>query len=64
MVLVVIPLSVMLLVEWFQRGKGHGFDFGNSPRYKVVRWCIYLSTALLIIALQQQKVSPFIYFQF
>jgi D-alanyl-lipoteichoic acid acyltransferase DltB (MBOAT superfamily) len=64
MVLVVIPLSVMLLVEWFQRGKGHGFDFGNSPRYKVVRWCIYLSTALVIIALQQQKVSPFIYFQF
>ena len=64
MVLVVIPLSVMLLVEWFQRGKGHGFDFGNSPRYKVVRWCIYLSTALLIIALQQPKVSPFIYFQF
>ena len=64
MVLVVIPLSVMLLVEWFQRGKGHGFDFGNSPRYKVVRWCIYLSTALLIIVLQQPKVSPFIYFQF
>lgn len=52
---------VMLLVEWFNRGKEHPFQIEIKSR--VLRWGFYLLIALLCLTQAGQQVQ-FIYFQF
>jgi len=59
---VLVFIFVMLVVEWFQRYKKHGFDF-SSLRFQWLRWLIYYVT---VYALYYYGGEPqdFIYFQF
>ena len=62
--LMVFSILLMLAVEWLQRSKAHGLEFGNGSRYRWVRWCIYLIVTLMVFVLQSSKATQFIYFQF
>ena len=62
--LMVFSILLMLAVEWLQRSKAHGLEFGNDSRYRWVRWCIYLIVTLMVFVLQSSKATQFIYFQF
>lgn len=57
-----IFIFVMVMVEWIQRKREFTFDFSDSIP-KVVRWCIYLATCLIILCCTGQQ-AEFIYFQF
>ena len=54
-------ISIMLLVEWFNRKKEHAFAFNVKSVY--LRWGIYILVALLCLT-QAGKQVLFIYFQF
>lgn len=61
-----IPIiSILIIIEWFQRGKQHGFEFSNSGllRYRLVRYVLF-SAALLAVIAFRGGVKAFIYFQF
>ena len=62
--LMVFSILLMLAVEWLQRSKAHGLEFGNGSQYRWVRWCIYLIVTLMVFVLQSSKATQFIYFQF
>lgn len=64
LILMIGSIMIMVLVEWMQRTKEHGLDFGYGPRKRLLRWCIYLGIALMIFVLQSPKTTQFIYFQF
>ena len=53
---------LMLVVEWLQRGRGHGLDM-RGVRYGVVRYACYLTTLAMIFVYGIFN-ETFIYFQF
>ncbi|HMJ67931.1 MAG TPA: MBOAT family O-acyltransferase [Cyclobacteriaceae bacterium] len=55
-------ISIMLVVEWFQRTKQHGLEFDQFAS-RPVRWAIYFLIILLTLNYFQQN-QQFIYFQF
>lgn len=57
-----VAIVVMLLVEWFQRDKEHGFDL-SGIKWGVVRYAAYLAVLFLAFAFGGHAVN-FIYFQF
>jgi D-alanyl-lipoteichoic acid acyltransferase DltB (MBOAT superfamily) len=59
---IIFFIVVMLLTEWFQRGKEHGLAIHNlTPIY---RWVIYVIIIFIIGMFMQTDESPFIYLQF
>lgn len=56
-------IGFMLLVEWYNRGKEHGFDI-NVIKRRWVRWCIYLLLVVIMVFFKSYDNSHFIYFQF
>ena len=59
---IVFSLSIMLVIEWFQRNKEHGLDIGNL--HPIMRYCIIIAIFELIIFFLPATPSQFIYFQF
>ena len=57
-----VAIGIMLLVEWFQRDKEHGFDL-SGIKMGVVRYTAYLAVLFMTFALGGHTVN-FIYFQF
>ena len=57
-----VAIGIMLLVEWFQRDKEHGFDL-SGIKVGVVRYAAYLAVLFLTFAFGGHAVN-FIYFQF
>ena len=57
-----VAIVIMLLVEWFQRDKEHGFDVSGIKR-GVIRYAAYLAVLFLTFAFGGHAVN-FIYFQF
>ena len=55
-------IVIMLVVEWFQRGKEHGLDLSNIKQVWVRTLIYYCIVFILVIA--SGKSSTFIYFQF
>lgn len=60
-ILVYIPL--LLLIEWWQRGRQHGLEIQQSVPKRSLRIAIY-TVLLLLIEMAMGKPSEFIYFQF
>lgn len=58
----VVFVAAMLLVEWLQRGRGHGLDM-SGVRYRAVRYACYLAV-LAVIFVYGVFNETFIYFQF
>lgn len=58
----VVFVAAMLLVEWLQRGRGHGLDM-SDVRYRAVRYACYLAV-LAVIFVYGVFNETFIYFQF
>jgi hypothetical protein len=58
----VVFVAAMLLVEWLQRGRGHGLDM-RGVRYRAVRYACYLAV-LAVIFVYGVFNETFIYFQF
>ena len=54
---------IMLAVEWIQRDKQHGLEYGNAKQYNLFRSILYYILAALIIANAGEE-QTFIYFQF
>lgn len=52
---------LLIIVEWIQRKKEHGFQFAISNKY--IRYTFYIVAALIILTQSGQQVQ-FIYFQF
>lgn len=52
---------LLIIVEWIQRKKEHGFQFVISNKY--IRYTFYIVAALIILTQSGQQVQ-FIYFQF
>ena len=57
-----VAIVIMLLVEWFQRDKEHGFDL-SGIKWGVVRFAAYLAVLFLTFSFGGHAVN-FIYFQF
>ena len=55
-------IVIMLLVEWLQRGKGHGLDL-STIKQVWIRTLIYYSIVFVLV-IASGKSSTFIYFQF
>lgn len=55
-------LSLMLVVEWFQRTKSHALDL-QGRQYRIVRPILYILLVSLLFCLGG-KAESFIYFQF
>jgi D-alanyl-lipoteichoic acid acyltransferase DltB (MBOAT superfamily) len=53
---------ILLVVEWLQRGKGHGLEI-NSIKYKLVRVLIYY-IVIIMICIYSEQSETFVYFQF
>lgn len=60
-----IFIFIMILIEWLQRDRQHAFQFPNNRvfRLKAVRWAVYVSTYIFIVAATGQS-QTFLYFQF
>ncbi len=57
-----VAIVIMLLAEWLQRDKEHGFDLSGIKR-GVIRYAAYLAVLFLTFAFGGHAVN-FIYFQF
>ena len=57
-------ILAMLVVEWLQRGKGHGLEMINEKRFAWLRWLVYYSIIILLIRYGMGEEKTFIYFQF
>ena len=58
-----ILLFIQLFVEWIQRSKQHGLEMNSENIPSVLRWLIYLTLSMLVLAFLGKGTS-FIYFQF
>jgi len=63
-IFLLVGIGVLLLVEWLQRYKQHGFEFEEAKVPQLVRGAIYITTALAILLFASQAETSFIYFQF
>ena len=59
-----LGIAILLLVEWMQRRKAHGFEFDELKLPQMARTTIYLVTALAILLFSVSGGNGFIYFQF
>ena len=57
-------IIIMLLVEWLQRGKEHGFEFLTRIKSLMVRCIIVVLIIEFIMFFKASVPSQFIYFQF
>ena len=57
-----LALPLLVVVEWLNRSAEHGM--ARLPRWRWVRWLIYMVLIFLILAFAQTGEMPFIYFQF
>ncbi len=55
-------IALLIVVEWINRGSPHGLH--RMPRWKWVRWGIYLALWFVIVAVSPPDPADFIYFQF
>ena len=58
----VIFITIMLVVEWLQRGEEHGMELSRISQVWIRTLIYYVLVLILIIA--SGKSSTFIYFQF
>jgi D-alanyl-lipoteichoic acid acyltransferase DltB (MBOAT superfamily) len=58
---VTLMIIIMLIIEWYNRGKEHGYS--RMPKNIIIRHFSYIITCLLIIEYFYGEIS-FIYFQF
>jgi len=57
-------IIIVMVTEWFQRGKEHGLQFNENSTVPVyLRWTIYLVLLLTILVFSGEQ-QEFIYFQF
>lgn len=57
-------IVIVMVTEWFQRGKEHGLQFNEDSKVPVyLRWTIYILLLLTILIFSGQQ-QEFIYFQF
>jgi len=61
LIFLIIFILYMMIVEWFNRDKKHGFEV--LPSNIIVRYSIYIITCLLTLEYFYGE-TPFIYFQF
>jgi hypothetical protein len=57
-----VYVTVLVLIEWFQRSRPHGLAIAHWPRK--VRWAVYYALITGIFWYGHTAYSPFIYFQF
>lgn len=55
-------IGVLVMVEWAQRAKEHGFEIGHLP--VMLRWALYYATVAGIFWYGYTGHIPFFYFQF
>ena len=60
----VIFITIMLVVEWLQRGKEHGLEFLSNIKLLFVRCVIVVLIIEFILIFKASVPSQFIYFQF
>lgn len=58
-----IIIMVMVLVEWLNRNKNHGFNL-EGIKSPIIRYGIYISLIIVLILFSSNDSSEFIYFQF
>jgi len=60
---ILLFISLLTLIEWWQRKKQHALQFEDVPFLKVFRWALYylIIVSILLFGGAQQE---FIYFQF
>ncbi len=58
-----VAMAFLLSVEWFQRHKQHGLDFGGLEIPKAIRWTFYYGLIAIILWFRGSE-QDFIYFQF
>jgi alginate O-acetyltransferase complex protein AlgI len=46
---IILPVLIMLSVEWFQRGRSHALDFSNLKFPAALKWGFYYSVIFMII---------------
>jgi alginate O-acetyltransferase complex protein AlgI len=60
-----VPILLLFIVEWIQRGKAHGLQIDSVTISAPVRWTVYVSLLLVIFFLGKFDSNyEFIYFQF
>lgn len=59
-----IGIGILVLGEWLQRRKQHGFEFDDEKIPQLLRSSIYVVTVLAILLFASQAETNFIYFQF
>jgi D-alanyl-lipoteichoic acid acyltransferase DltB (MBOAT superfamily) len=57
-------ITLLLVVEWLQRGKEHGLNMDNYKDKVFFRWLFYILLTITIFMFQAQQTAQFIYFQF
>jgi len=57
-------IVIMLVVEWLQRGKGHGFEFLSRIKTLIIRFVVLVLIIEFILIFKASVPSQFIYFQF
>ena len=58
-----LGIGTLVVIEWLQRDKQHGLDFGATPIPRLVRWAGYYALMLSIVVFGGDQ-HDFIYFQF
>lgn len=60
---ILLPILMLLAVEWINRDKEHGLNMDILMKYRPLRWVAYQVILILIIFLSGEQ-QTFIYFQF
>lgn len=58
-----ILITVLIIVEWFQRDKQHALQLNHKGNTRIIRWFAYLTIIFVIIVFGGTQ-QEFIYFQF
>lgn len=58
-----VSISILLIIEWFNRELKHGLEFLKYVKNRIVRWLIYVLILLFVIIFAGSS-QDFIYFQF
>lgn len=56
-------ISLMIIIEWFQRNKQHGLEFSCLQKKPLLRWLVYVGFIAIIFWYSGDQ-QEFIYFQF
>ena len=60
---VVFP-SIMIVVEWLQKGKEHGLELGYDRKFTWLRFLLYITIIMIMWIYSEPGETTFIYFQF